>query len=121
MLSSIIRKLYHFKPKFESEIKVKKKKTKKIKKKSAVDELNEQLKENNDGDSDMDEGHTMTQMQAYQQRVNQMKHSGKRLFNSMQLVLGKGKANFSLATTGIIKMMLCLRILRSRKHLRNKS
>ena len=50
-----------------------------------------------------------------------MKHSGKRLFDSMQLVLGKGKANFSLATTGIIKMMLCLRILRSRKHLRNKS
>ena len=43
MLSSIIRKLYHFKPKFESEIKVKKKKTKSKKKKSAVDELNEQL------------------------------------------------------------------------------
>lgn len=41
MLSSIIRKLYHFKPKFESEVKVKKKKTKGKKKQSAVDELAE--------------------------------------------------------------------------------
>ena len=41
MLSSIIRKLYHFKPKFEKEVKVKKKKTKGKKKRSAVDELAE--------------------------------------------------------------------------------
>ena len=58
MLSSIIRKLYHFKPKFESEVKVKKKKTKGKKKQSAVDELAEQLKDNgdNDGDSDIEDG-----------------------------------------------------------------
>ena len=40
MLSSIIRKLYHFKPKFETEVKIKKKKKDSKKKKlSAVDEL----------------------------------------------------------------------------------
>ena len=53
--------------------------------------------------------------------MSQLKESGKRLFDSMQLVLGKGKVNFSFATMGIIKMMVCLRIIRSRKYLRNKS
>ena len=40
MLTSIIKKLYHFKPKFESEVKIKKNKNKKGKKKqSAFDDL----------------------------------------------------------------------------------
>lgn len=50
-----------------------------------------------------------------------MKESGKRLFDSMQLNLGKGKVNFNFATVGIIKMMACMRVLRSREHLRTKS
>ena len=50
-----------------------------------------------------------------------MKESGKRLFDSMQLNLGKGKVNFNFATIGIINMMACCRIIRSRKHLRSKS
>ena len=58
LLSSIIRKLYHFKPKFESEIKVKKKKKdRKVKKrKSALEEFKAQQDHNRrDGeDSDAD-------------------------------------------------------------------
>lgn len=58
MLSSIIRKLYHFKPKFESEVKKKKNKggkNKKKKKPDDDDDMNEKLMEQMgvaDGDSD---------------------------------------------------------------------
>ena len=50
-----------------------------------------------------------------------MKESGQRIFDSMLAVLGKGKVNFNFKTTGIIRMMFCLHIVRSRSWLRMKS
>lgn len=116
MISSLIRKLYHFKPRFEEEIKKKKDKKKK---KSAIDEeLDlEQLDLLDEGeDSGMKRA-----MWHYQEKLSSMKESGQRIYQSMQASLGWGKANFKFKTTGIIGMMACLRIIRKRESLRKTS
>ena len=122
MLSSIIRKLYHFKPRFESEVK-KKKDKKSDKKKKDVDQESKKEGDRALGEDDTDEEEDEMQMamKQYKFKMTSMKESAQRLYNSMEHVLGKGKVNFNFKTTGILGMMFCLRIIRNRESLRMKS
>ena len=127
LLSSLIRKLYHFKPKFDSEVKKKKKKKDKNAPKTLADEEDHDDNQENkqdggeyDGDESEDNEY-QDAMRPYTQHLKQMKESSKRLFNSMQKTLGKGKANFVFKTSGILRMLVCCQIARNRNWLRNKS
>ena len=84
MLSSLIRKLYHFKPRFESEIKKKKNKKNKdkLKKKQFEEDLIDQ-KEILANYDDEDDEQMYAAFQGYSHKMNQMKESSQRIFDSM--------------------------------------
>lgn len=117
-LSSLIRQLYHFKPRFENEIKAKKEK--KPKKQDKVDDEEDQKPDDDDSD-EQDDDQTQAVMNRYVKQLSMMKEGSERLFESMHKVLGKVKVDFNFKTGGIIKMFACLRIIRKRDSLRKKS
>ena len=116
MISSLIRKLYHFKPRFDTEIK-KKKIKKKRKSKDTEEEQNKEKKEGHDQDDDP----MSLEMNKYTEKLSNMKESEQKIFDSMQNNLGKGKVDFDFKSTNIISMMACFRHFRDRKFLRETS
>ena len=66
------------------------------------------------GEGDTDDENMQAAMQGYSAKLNQMKESSQRIFESMQYQLGKGKVNFNFKTQGIIMMFACLRMIRKR-------
>ena len=81
MLSSLIRKLYYFKPRFESEVKKhkkqKKKQNKKKDKKDENDQFLDKKEDNHDNDDhdDLDDDEMKTAYEHYSDKVHQMKLS----------------------------------------------
>ena len=81
MLSSLIRKLYYFKPRFESEVKKHKKQKKKQNKKKDKKDENDQFLDkkednhNNDDHDDLDDDEMKTAYEHYSDKVHQMKLS----------------------------------------------
>lgn len=136
LMSSLIRKLYHFKPKFEEEMQNKKKKKgDKNSTKTFADEPNDEdgyaqdslatiAKNRNGGEYDGDESgedDITAEMRPYTKHLALMHESSKRLFMSMNKTLGNGKAKFVFKTSGILKSLFCCRFTASREYLRQKN
>lgn len=116
----MIRKLYHFKARFPSELPKSKKDSKKSKKKHKGTSINDS-RGNSDYDGDQDsENYTSNQAAHLREQLDREHKLGvKEIKDEIKQVVGKAnKASFNYKTLSILKALICCLIFRDRKGLR---
>ena len=102
-ISSIIRQLYYFKPRFDSE---KPNKDKKKKKKKGGDEKPADLKQSDTIDNEK----LINEKRAYAEEAEAKKTGKSDIKVAFESVLGAKKAKFDKKTWGVLKLYLCCRV-----------